>query len=70
MIFQDRVDEYDYKEALEGQTAKPLDQHWRKHTLSYQDHKTGKVSKLQYVPIVGADSSINKQQSTEILLRE
>ena len=42
--FKDRVDEYDYKKPLEGQTPKPLNEHWRKHTLSYQDYKTGKVS--------------------------
>lgn len=40
---QERVDEYDYSKPLQGQEKKPFDQHWRKHTLSYVDPKTGKV---------------------------
>ncbi|CAB4035008.1 Succinate dehydrogenase [ubiquinone] flavo subunit, mitochondrial [Paramuricea clavata] len=54
--FKDRVDEYNYKEPLEGQTAKPLSDHWRKHTLSYQDHKTGKVT-LEYRAVI--DETLN-----------
>ncbi|MED6233218.1 hypothetical protein ATANTOWER_008621, partial [Ataeniobius toweri] len=42
--FKDRVDEYDFSKPLEGQQEKPFDQHWRKHTMSYVDPKTGKVS--------------------------
>lgn len=34
--FPDRLDEYDYNKPLEGQTKKPFDQHWRKHSLSFQ----------------------------------
>ena len=40
---QDRMDEYDYTKPLQGQEKKPFDEHWRKHTLSYVDPKTGKV---------------------------
>ena len=49
--FKDRVDEYDYKKPLEGQTPKPLNEHWRKHTLSYQDYKTGKVSYIGFAEV-------------------
>lgn len=38
------MDEYDYSKSLQGQVKKPMDQHWRKHTLSYVDPKTGKVT--------------------------
>ena len=30
-----RSDELDYAKPLEGQTAKPIDEHWRKHTMSW-----------------------------------
>ena len=42
-FLQDRLDEYDYSKPVEGQQMKPMDQHWRKHTMSYVDEKTGKV---------------------------
>lgn len=42
--FKDRIDEYDYSKPIKGQQPKPLDQHWRKHTLTNIDPKTGKVS--------------------------
>jgi hypothetical protein len=40
---QVRVDEYDYSKPIQGQQKKPFGEHWRKHTLSYVDIKTGKV---------------------------
>lgn len=43
-LLQVRVDEYDYAKPLQGQQKKPFEEHWRKHTLSYTDPKTGKVS--------------------------
>lgn len=42
--FKDRIDEYDYSKPIKGQQPKPIDQHWRKHTLTDVDVKTGKVS--------------------------
>ena len=42
-LFQDRIDEYDYSKPVQGQQKKPFEQHWRKHTMSYVDSKTGKV---------------------------
>uniref|UniRef100_A0A8C6KSP2 Succinate dehydrogenase [ubiquinone] flavoprotein subunit, mitochondrial n=1 Tax=Nothobranchius furzeri TaxID=105023 RepID=A0A8C6KSP2_NOTFU len=61
--FKDRVDEYDYSKPLEGQQKKPFEQHWRKHTLSYVDHKTGKVT-LKYRPVI--DSSLNEQDCAHV----
>ena len=37
--FKDRMDELDYARPLEGQTPIPMEQHWRKHTLSWTDDK-------------------------------
>ncbi|GAA55197.1 succinate dehydrogenase flavoprotein subunit 1 SDH1 [Clonorchis sinensis] len=51
--FTKRIDEFDYSKPLEGQTAKPMSGHWRKHTLSYQDVNTGKVT-LEYRPVIDA----------------
>lgn len=42
--FKDRIDEYDYSKPLDGQKAKPVEQHWRKHTLTDIDPSTGDVS--------------------------
>lgn len=41
--YKDRIDEYDYSKPLAGQQPKPIDQHWRKHTLTKMDAKSGKV---------------------------
>ncbi len=38
-----RVDEYDYAKPLEGQAKVPFEKHFRKHTMSTMDNKTGKV---------------------------
>ena len=40
---QERIDEYDYSKPLEGQTKRPFDSHWRKHTLAWTEHNTGEV---------------------------
>lgn len=44
LLLQDRVDEHDYSKPVQGQEKKPFEQHWRKHTLSYVNPKTGKVT--------------------------
>ena len=49
--FKVRIDEYDYSKPLEGQTKRPLNEHWRKHTLSYV--RDGKVQ-LEYRPVIDA----------------
>lgn len=43
LFLKERIDEYDYSKPTDGQTKKPFKDHWRKHTLSKQDVKTGKV---------------------------
>uniref|UniRef100_A0A672NQS0 succinate dehydrogenase n=1 Tax=Sinocyclocheilus grahami TaxID=75366 RepID=A0A672NQS0_SINGR len=60
---KDRVDEYDYSKSLQGQVKKPFEQHWRKHTLSYVDPKTGKVT-LEYRPVI--DNSLNAEECAAI----
>lgn len=42
--FKQRIDEYDYAKPLENQQPKDIDQHWRKHTLTHVDIRTGQVS--------------------------
>lgn len=45
-VAQDRIDEYDYSKPTESQTKRPFEQHWRKHTLTSVNPKTGDVSNL------------------------
>lgn len=50
--FPDRIDELNYAyERYEGEEKLPIEQHWRKHTMSYQDVKTGEVT-LKYRPVI------------------
>merc|ERR1719295_2000205 len=49
--FKDRMDEYDYSKPIAGQTKIPMEQHWRKHTLSFTDGDTGKTE-LQYRGVI------------------
>ncbi|XP_038832185.1 succinate dehydrogenase [ubiquinone] flavoprotein subunit, mitochondrial isoform X2 [Salvelinus namaycush] len=44
--YKERMDELDYARPLAGQERKPFQQHWRKHTMSTVDPKTGKVKQL------------------------
>ena len=37
--------------AFLNQVAKPIEEHWRKHTLSYFDEETGKVT-IDYRPVI------------------
>ena len=48
--FKDRVDEMDFKKPLEGQKKIPMEQHWRKHTLS-RVSPDGKTT-LEYRPVI------------------
>ncbi|XP_005104791.1 succinate dehydrogenase [ubiquinone] flavoprotein subunit, mitochondrial [Aplysia californica] len=61
--FKDRVDEFDYSKPVQGQTEKPVDQHWRKHTLSYVDEKSGKVN-LDYRPVI--DNTLSEQECPQV----
>lgn len=49
--YKDRVDEYDYSKPIEGQQKKPIEEHWRKHTLTWIDPDTGDV-KIDYRPVI------------------
>lgn len=61
--YTERVDEYDYKKPLEGQQKKPLEQHWRKHTMSTIDTKTGKIS-LCYRPVI--DTTLDENECSSV----
>ncbi|CAF2991039.1 unnamed protein product, partial [Rotaria sp. Silwood2] len=53
--YPNRIDEYDYsnieQNPIANQKMKPIDQHWRKHTLSYTDPNTGKTT-LRYRSVI------------------
>lgn len=49
--YKDRVDEYDYSKPIEGQQKKPIEEHWRKHTLTWINPDTGDVT-IDYRPVI------------------
>ncbi|XP_061720203.1 succinate dehydrogenase [ubiquinone] flavoprotein subunit, mitochondrial-like isoform X2 [Cydia pomonella] len=49
--FPKRLDELDYSTDTSGQTKKPLEEHWRKHTFTTMDLCSGNVN-LSYRPVV------------------
>ncbi|KAF6200038.1 hypothetical protein GE061_006338 [Apolygus lucorum] len=49
--FKNREDEMDYSKPLEGQTKKPIDQHWRKHSISYLPRGAQKVE-IKHRPVI------------------
>lgn len=59
--FKDRSDEYDYTKPLENQTAKPVEEHWRKHTLLWIEPETGAV-KIDYRPVI--DKTLSDECAT------
>uniref|UniRef100_A0A8C4VE36 succinate dehydrogenase n=1 Tax=Gopherus evgoodei TaxID=1825980 RepID=A0A8C4VE36_9SAUR len=58
-----RIDEYDFSKPIQGQQKKPFEEHWRKHTLSYVDVKTGKVT-LSYRPVI--DKTLNEEDCATV----
>lgn len=58
--YKQRIDEYDYSKPLDGQTKRPLSEHWRKHTLSLVE-KDGRV-RLWYRPVI--DNTLDEQAKT------
>ncbi|RVE50488.1 hypothetical protein evm_004817 [Chilo suppressalis] len=54
--FPKRIDEFDYSKDIKGQTQKTMDQHWRKHSMSMVDRKTGDVT-ISYRRVI--DQPIN-----------
>jgi succinate dehydrogenase (ubiquinone) flavoprotein subunit len=61
-----RLDEYDYsnteKNPITNQKKKSMDEHWRKHTLSYTDPETGKTT-LTYRAVIDTTLDQNRCQS-------
>ncbi|CAH1776084.1 unnamed protein product [Owenia fusiformis] len=43
--FKDRLDELDYSKPLEGQVKKDMKDHWRKHTMAWQDIESGNITR-------------------------
>lgn len=48
--FKIRIDEYDYSKPLEGQKKRPMEEHWRKHTLTAMDVHSGDID-IRYRPV-------------------
>ncbi|KAL1139981.1 hypothetical protein AAG570_006958, partial [Ranatra chinensis] len=57
--YKERIDEYDYSKPIEGQTKRPIEKHWRKHTLTVIDPNTGEV-KISYRPVI--DDTLDSQE--------
>ncbi|EFX65067.1 hypothetical protein DAPPUDRAFT_117582 [Daphnia pulex] len=62
-VFNDRVNEYDFKKPMGGQQKQPLDQHWPKHTLSWCDQEKGDVT-LQYRPVI--DETLDEKECASV----
>ena len=56
--FKVRLDEYDYSKPLKGQKAKPIEEHWRKHTMALTD--ANGVTTLTYRPVI--DDTLDKEE--------
>merc|ERR1712121_28526 len=57
--FKDRMDEYDYSKPIEGQTKIPVEQHWRKHTLSFTNGDNGETE-LKYRGVI--DTTLDAEE--------
>jgi len=56
--FKNRMDEYDYSKPLEGQSALPMEEHWRKHTMVWTNQE-GQTD-LDYRPVI--DHTLDAQE--------
>ncbi|KAJ8970490.1 hypothetical protein NQ314_001207 [Rhamnusium bicolor] len=61
--YKTRIDEYDFSKPLEGQQKKSAKDHWRKHTLTTIDDKTGKVS-IRYRAVI--DETLDKNECSTV----
>ncbi|XP_058054989.1 succinate dehydrogenase [ubiquinone] flavoprotein subunit, mitochondrial [Anopheles bellator] len=59
--YKARSDEYDYSKPIEGQHKRPVEEHWRKHTLIWIDPATGDVT-IDYRPVI--DETLSEECST------
>ncbi|CAF0716815.1 unnamed protein product [Brachionus calyciflorus] len=66
--FPIRLDEYDYSKPIEGQQAKPIEQHFRKHTLT-EMNDIGKVH-IKYRPVIDHTLDVQKVKTVEPELRK
>ena len=57
--FKDRMDEFDYSKPIAGQPKLPMEEHWRKHTLSFTDADTGKTD-LKYRGVI--DTTLDAEE--------
>lgn len=51
-----------YAKPLEGQTSKPIEEHWRKHTLAWVDAKQGGKVDIRYRPVI--DKTLDDEMHT------
>jgi len=58
-----RSDEFDYAKPLEGQEERHIDDHWRKHTLTDVDIKTGEVE-IYYRPVI--DHTLDQEECATV----
>jgi succinate dehydrogenase (ubiquinone) flavoprotein subunit len=61
--FKERIDEYDYSKPTESQKKRPFDQHWRKHTLTSINPKTGDVQ-ITFRPVI--DTTLDEQECASV----
>jgi succinate dehydrogenase (ubiquinone) flavoprotein subunit len=61
--YKDRIDEFDYAQPLEGQTKLPIEDHWRKHTMSYIDTDSGDVT-LSYRAVI--DTTLDQDECATV----
>ncbi|KAK7873941.1 hypothetical protein R5R35_012952 [Gryllus longicercus] len=61
--FKDRIDEFDFSKPTDGQKPRTFDEHWRKHTLTTLDERTGDV-KITYRPVI--DTTLNAQECATV----
>jgi len=60
--FPHRIDEYDYSKPLEGQEQVPIENHWRKHTMSWSD--TSGNTTLKYRPVI--DKTLDQEECATV----
>lgn len=63
------MDEFDYGKPLDQQTKKPIEEHWRKHTLTWLDIPTGQVC-FTYKPVVDENLDPNEVKPVPPVLRK
>lgn len=57
------MDEFDYSKPLEGQDRVPIENHFRKHTMSTIDVDTGVVT-LTYRPVI--DNTLDEEECPNV----